>query len=100
MGHKSVCLSCKIAFSNGNNADNPVLQICPQCNDKMIQVNQKFKPPKKTDSKGWKIVTLLIENGFTFDSVYQQIDRNVFLKVNYPETLAEAEEFVKLYKER
>jgi len=100
MGHKSVCLSCKVAFSNGNDFDSPVMQTCPQCSGKMIAVNQKFKPPKKSDLKGWKIVSLLVENGYTFDSAYSEIAKNVFLKVSYPKTLSEAEEFIKLHKER
>ncbi len=100
MGHKSICLSCKIAFSNGNDPDTPALQICPLCSGKMTAVNQKFKPPKKTDIKGWKVVAFLVGNGFTFNPAYQKIGNNVFLKANYPKTLGEAEEFIKLYKER
>lgn len=66
----------------------------------MVAVKQKFKPPGKSDTKDWKIVTLLIENGFTFDSAYNEIAKNVFLKGHYPKTISEAEEFIKLYKER
>lgn len=64
----------------------------------MILVNHKFKPPKKQDTVGWKLVKLLLDNGFRFNPVYTRIDKNISLRVNHPKTLEEAKEFIKLYK--
>lgn len=64
----------------------------------MIFVNQKFnKPPKKTDTKAWKVVELLLENDFLFQSVYENKDKSWEL-VKYPKTLEEAQEFIKKYE--
>ncbi|MFP9116974.1 hypothetical protein ACLI08_04200 [Flavobacterium sp. RNTU_13] len=71
---------------------------CTKCGDVMILVHHKFKPPKKGDVAGWKLVKLLLDNGFRFRPVYTRIDKNILLKVNYPKTLEEAKEFIKQYK--
>ncbi len=98
MGYKNVCLDCKISFCIGNDFANLIESNCPNCSTKIISVNQKFKPPKKSDAKAWKTVRLLVENGFRFQSVYEPIQKGVYLKVNYPNTFAEAETFVKKHK--
>ena len=66
---------------------------CTKCLEDMILVNHKFRPPKKSDSSGWKLAKLLIDNGFRFDAVYSNYKR-----MQYPKTLEEAEGFLKLYK--
>lgn len=98
MGYKNVCLSCRISFSEGGdyNLFNKERE-CPECKRRMIFVNQKFKPPKKTDTKAWKVVELLLENSFVFQSVYEKEDK-VWIPVKYPKTLEEAQEFVKKYE--
>lgn len=63
----------------------------------MTLVNHKFKPPKKSEIKNWEMVKLLVENGFKFQAVYEQIEKGVFLKVNYPKNLIDAKEFIKKY---
>lgn len=98
MGYKNVCVNCKTAFSTGMDYYEVRQTKCTKCNELMILVSQKFKPPKKIDSLGWKLVKLLLDNNFIFNSVYTKVDKNILLKVSYPKTLAEAEEFIKLYK--
>lgn len=69
------------------------LSKCTKCEEVMILVHHKFKPPKKSDISGWKLVKLLMDNGFRFDAVYSNYQR-----MQYPKTLEEAEDFLKLYK--
>lgn len=99
MGYKNICVSCRVAFSEGGdytlfNKDKP----CPKCNEKMVLVGEKFKPPKHSDIKQWQIVKYLVENGFFFKSVYTKVERGVWEIIPYPQTLIEAEEFVMKYK--
>lgn len=98
MGYKNVCLTCKIAFSEGSNAEHfNKEKNCPNCGEKMVFVSQKFKPPKKSDTKAWEMVRLLIENGFYFQSVYTPYPTGGYIEVEYPKTLSEAREFIKKY---
>ncbi|MFD2892816.1 hypothetical protein ACFS5J_12420 [Flavobacterium chuncheonense] len=98
MGYKNICLECRTSYSKGNDYKNHTESNCPQCGKKMILVNHKFKPPKKSETKSWEMVKLLVENGFKFQVVYEQIEKGVYLKVNYPKNLSEAKEFIKKYK--
>lgn len=97
MGYKNICLKCRTSYSKGNDYENQTESNCPHCSTKMILVNQKFKPPKKSDTKSWKMVKLLVENGFKFQTVYEHIEKGIYLKINYPNNLTEAEEFIKKY---
>lgn len=98
MGYKNVCLLCRVAFSEGGDSNFfNTEKECPTCHQKMIFVNQKFKPPKKSDVQAWKMVELLLENGFFFQSVYEKEDGDWAI-VHYPKTLSEAQEFIKEYK--
>lgn len=98
MGYKNICLECKTSYSKGNDFENQTTSDCTQCGQKMVLVNHKFKPPKKSDTKNWEVVKLLVENGFKFQSVYEEVEKGVYLKVNYPTKLSEAKEFIKKYK--
>ena len=93
MGYKNVCLNCKTSFSTGMDYDEIRNSKCTKCEENMILVNHKFRPPKKSDISGWKLVKLLMDNGFRYDAVYKD---NV--RMQYPQTLEEAEDFLKLYK--
>ncbi len=100
MAHKKVCLKCRISFSISTNSEIENIKVvnCSHCNEKMAIVHHKFKPPKRNDLKKWKLVELLVKNGFLFQSVYEQISVGVFLKVDYPKNLIEAKEFVEKHK--
>jgi predicted nucleic acid-binding Zn-ribbon protein len=96
MGYKKVCLNCKKAFSQGTNFEMINDSNCPDCGVKMFQVNQKFKPPRKSDDKQWLVVKFLIENGFGYQSVYQTINDEVTV-VPYPVRMSDAKDFVIIY---
>lgn len=95
MGYKILCLSCRLTFSIGNNLETmPKTRPCPLCKKPMVFVSQKFKAPKRKDTKEWEKVSFLISHGFYFDSVYKEVKRGVWLPVPYPKTLREAKAFV------
>jgi hypothetical protein len=93
MGNKSVCLNCRIAFSHGMDFNDIIQRICPQCRKEMINVNYKFKPPKKNEIKKWETIEYLLENGFYFQHIYENGKT-----VKYPENINEAKIFVKKYE--
>lgn len=100
MAHKKICLKCRISFSINTNSEleNNKVVNCSNCHEAMLIVHHKFKPPKRNDLKKWKFVELLVNNGFLFQSVYENISVGVFLKVDYPKNLKEAKEFVEKHK--
>jgi hypothetical protein len=71
----------------------------------MLLINHSFRPPRKLDDRRWKVIRYLIENGFTFQHIYQT-GKNDYSKTatnNYissPKTLNDATEFVQKYKYR
>lgn len=79
--------------------DDPKKEICPDCGTKMYFVSHHFKPPRKTDDKKWKVVRFLIEKGYNYDHIYERIDDGVYQQLGkYPETMKDAEEFVKNFE--
>jgi hypothetical protein len=94
MGNKIVCISCKKVFNTGTDFAGHVPKSCGICGAKFILVNQKYKAPKLTDVKAWKLVEFLLENGF----VYQHIVKVNGEQVPYPKTMDDAKEFVAKYK--
>ncbi len=96
MGYKNVCINCKRVESLGTDHDNFRTGNYPECSNEMIFVNHKFRPPKKTDAKAWKVVSFLIINGFEFQPITD--DSGCYIK--YPESMKEAESFVTKYREK
>jgi hypothetical protein len=98
MGHKKVCFNCRKAFSiYGNNAEELNL-TCPECGEAATLINHKFRPPKQSDVRQWKVAEFLRDNGFFFQHQYERVEPGVLLLVSYPKTMEEAEEFVAKYK--
>lgn len=69
----------------------------------MILLPHRFRPPKKSDEKGWELVRFLVNNGFPFQHVYQEGVNEYFSKTSdnyipYPKNLKEAKEFIIKYK--
>ena len=101
MGHKIVCPSCRKAFSSVT-ANSQTLAKCPECGNIAIFYNYKFRPPKRTDLKAWKVVSLLNEHGFNYQHIYKGLSLYRWYdsenQVAYPKTLDEAREFIIKYK--
>ncbi|NQX96829.1 MAG: hypothetical protein HRT73_02980 [Flavobacteriales bacterium] len=96
MGHKNVCVNCKKSFNLGMGTENLREGNCPECGNKMKLVSHRFRPPKKTDIKKWKVVEYLFQNGFYFDHIQDPEHQSW---VPYPENMNEAKDFVKKYKD-
>ena len=94
MGYKNVCLNCRRVESLGTDFTDFHTGDCPECSTPMCFVNQKFRPPKKTDDKSWAVAALLISNGFTY---YTIRDGNG-MAVAYPTTIGDAERFIQMYR--
>lgn len=103
MGHKKICLNCRLVFNRDFDFGSDLTYPCPECRNPMIPLPHRFRPPKKADNKGWQLVEFLIDNGFYFQHIYQQ-GSNELLKrqtknyVSYPSNLREAKQFVLDYK--
>jgi len=101
MGFKLVCTNCRISFSIGNDYQIEHSKRCRNCGQNAHLLHHKFKPPKKKDKKAWEIVKFLIDHGFDFSSAYVPLvnEKNEYwgnLQINYPKTMEEAKEFVKI----
>lgn len=69
---------------------------CPNCGGVSYNFGRHFKAPKKTDKKQWQKVKFLFDNGFRFQKIpLASGDKGI---VSYPQTLAQAQEFVVKYK--
>ncbi len=106
MGHKSVCLNCRKCLNREFDSDSDRDYLCSECGKPMTLLPHRFKPPKKTEDKKWETVKFLIENGFYFQHVYQNVERKsngIVVYENYakyPENIKDAKEFVEKYKDQ
>jgi len=93
------CLHCRKSFKREFDLDEgrPSELKCPECGGTAYNLGRHFKAPKKSDTKQWKKVEFLIEHGFRFQKI--RPIKNSLDSVPYPETMEEAKEFVKKYKE-
>lgn len=102
MGYKNVCFNCRKTFNIGTDYTKFHTGNCPECCNALVFYTQKFKPPKKDDLKGWKLISFLSERGFRFQDIYEYLPadnkRIHGIKQKYPGTLPEAKEFVDKFK--
>ena len=93
------CCDCKTSNMRQFNlapCDYPRTIECPVCKGVAVNLGRHFKPPKKSDAAQWKKVEYLIEHGFIFQKI--RTIKNSYDSVPYPETLAQAKEFVVKYQ--
>jgi DNA-directed RNA polymerase subunit RPC12/RpoP len=94
-----VCLSCQKSFKRQSNAAKSVSDIlpCPECGGPSYNFGRHFKAPKRTDKQQWQKIKFLFEHGFRFQKIRKGSGHHN--TIAYPETLAEAKEFVVKYKD-
>jgi predicted nucleic acid-binding Zn-ribbon protein len=92
------CLKCKRTFKREYAAFD-YYKKCPHCGDRAYQLDERFRPPKKSEDEQWKKVGLLIRRGFYFQKIYDK-KGDMWLRVKYPGTLREAKTFVEKYKDQ
>lgn len=105
MGHKKVCIECRLVFNRNFDSGSELTYPCPKCRQSMLLLPHRFRPPKKTDEKGWQVVKFLLEHGFSFQHLYEERSSDYSNKPSttyapYPKNLREAKEFVETYKEQ
>lgn len=106
MGYKNVCLDCRKAFNRSLSSESPRQLKCPGCGKTTILLSHLFQPPSKDDLNGWATVKLLVDNGFTYDHIYKNLEKEEGQiightgYVKYPENIREANEFIEKYKEQ
>lgn len=106
MGHKKVCLECRLTLNRPFDRGSERTYPCPECRNAMILLPHLFKPPKKTEDKKWETVKFLIDNGFYYQHIYSKVTKtlNGFIKyenlVPYPDNLRDAKEFIERYKDQ
>lgn len=98
MGHKKVCLDCKISFNREFDSGSEPTYPCPECGKSMTLLPHRFRPPKKTDENKWEVVKFLIDNGFYYQHISEPTTIDKTKYVEYPDNLREAKEFVIKYK--
>jgi predicted RNA-binding Zn-ribbon protein involved in translation (DUF1610 family) len=103
MGHKKVCLECRVALNRDFDSGSELTYPCPECGKPMIILPHRFRPPKKSDDKRWNTVKYLIENGFYYQHIYELQETTGHTNrlekfVAYPDNLRDAKEFVEKYK--
>ena len=101
MGHKNICLNCRIAFNNGYILTDRLNEIpCPKCGNLMRWMPHRFRPPKKSEKEKWAVVGFLLDHGFSYRLIFDDSPQGpVWLSVKYPQTVREAKEFIERYKE-
>jgi hypothetical protein len=85
------CFGCRKVFRKPYSETG---RVCPVCATPMTVLGRKFHTPKSADRAQWKKVQVLVEHGFTFDSVYRATESGGKVAVPYPTTLAEVPAFV------
>ena len=67
-------------------------KTCPTCKGKMYFVNEKFKAPKKSNNKEWKIIEYLLLSSYDFRNPYCGHEQCIYFE--FPKNLQEAEVFI------
>jgi predicted RNA-binding Zn-ribbon protein involved in translation (DUF1610 family) len=103
MGHKKVCLECKVTLNRPFDSGSELTYPCPECGKSMTLLPHRFRPPKKSENKKWETIKFLIDNGFYFQHIYEKIETKNGVTsyqnyVAYPDNLRDAQEFVVKYK--
>lgn len=105
MGHKVVCLNCRKSFNISSDYTAHVPEKCPDCSGKLVVFDHKFRPPKQSDLKTWKVIIFLYQHGFNYQHIQKDLPNDVLKDIpendryeEYPTKMKEAKEFVTKYK--
>lgn len=104
MGHKKICLECRVTLNRPFDSGSESNYLCPECGKPMKLLPHRFRPPKKSEDKKWETVKFLIDNGFHFQHIYENVTKTVngFTKseilATYPENMRDAKDFVEKFK--
>lgn len=93
------CLNCRKAFKREVDftQTQPLTLSCHNCPGTAYNLGRHFKVPKRTDLRQWQKIEFLLKHGFRFQKI--RTGNNHHDTVPYPQTLAQAKEFVLKYKQ-
>ncbi|MDR7787008.1 hypothetical protein [Riemerella anatipestifer] len=77
MGYKKVCLECKDSFNRPFDNGSDLMYPCLECGGQMTLFPHRFRPPKKTEDKKWETVRFLVENGFNYQHIYENVSKTI-----------------------
>jgi len=105
MGYKAVCLNCRKAFNLSSDFTLHAPDKCPECSGRLAMFNHKFRPPKQSDMKAWKVITFLYIHGFNYQHIQKDIPIDIMKNMiesnryeEYPSNMKDAKQFVEKYK--
>ncbi|MFD4153981.1 deoxyxylulose-5-phosphate synthase [Streptomyces hydrogenans] len=59
-----VCLPCRASYKQGD--DHGPERRCPRCAQPMTGVGSAFQPPRRRDTEGWRVLSVLLHAGVRF----------------------------------
>jgi len=59
-----VCLPCRASYKQ--RVDGNPERVCPRCAQQLIHVGSAFAVPRRRDTAGWRVLTVLLEAGVGF----------------------------------
>lgn len=90
------CLDCCKSFKRSYDVQlRPDELTCPSCGWTSYNFGRHFKPPKSSDKEQWEKIRFLFQHGFRFQII--RVGDGHHDTIAYPDTLAEAREFVVEY---
>jgi hypothetical protein len=84
------CFACRRTFKRPFERG-VVYRKCPHCGGQALQMDIRFRPPRKNDDRQWAKVRFLVEHGFVFQKVFRHAGGD---PERYPENMDQAREFV------
>ena len=64
------CFDCRKSFAKEESA---TPRKCPECSKAMTDMGAFFEPPRKLSVKRWKVVKVLADHGYRFNTKDSQI---------------------------
>lgn len=90
------CFKCLRTFKRPFEKD-VFYRTCPNCGGQSVQMDIRFRPPKKSDAKQWEKVRFLVSHGFIFQKIYSK-EGYIWCRERYPDNLKQARDFVQRFK--
>ncbi|MFB7941876.1 deoxyxylulose-5-phosphate synthase [Streptomyces sp. NPDC056049] len=59
-----VCLPCRASYKQGR--EHGAERRCPRCGEPMTGVGSAFQPPRRNDTEGWRVLSVLLHAGVRF----------------------------------
>ena len=90
------CFKCRKSF---HKLPSEGIWKCPECSKQMTEMGIYFEPPRKQATKQWKVMQLLAENGYKFQTEGSKayID-SVILKTKNPR-IKQVKEIIETHKQ-